>query len=414
MHSCDVVHPPLHLNTHILATPLSLSLSLRYAVYVLQQSNGIFGPSSFLHDPPPPSLSSILILPLPLPLMATIATRALNPNPNSNPDPKPMRACCFSFAAYAKTLIGHLRSCGVPVAHGLSDDEFSAIESSLNFTFPPDLRSILREGLPLSPGFPNWRAASPHHLRLLTALPVFGLSQEISRADFWINSWGDRPDNAEKALLLANPFLSKAPILVPIYRRFYIPSTPIAAGNPVFFVHGGDVRLSSFDLAGFFQNNDFRLPNSLPVTKTETPAPAWAAKAPRTIDFWTEVAERGKGVARGFTYGGWWSGNLGGCLEEVFWRLRDGGWKEEEVREMMMMDGADEEAEKPREEATGYRERVGVWCHVQRMSFKLLSAGWSAEDVGYSLGFEDGSFVTAQGEPWAAFQRPDSCSQEMY
>lgn len=43
---------------------------------------------------------------------------------------------------------------------------------------------------------------------------------------------------------------------------------------------------------------------------------------------------------------GWWSGVLGGCFDEVCWRLREGGreggWDEKEVREMMLMDGGDE------------------------------------------------------------------------
>ncbi|KAJ4949832.1 hypothetical protein NE237_008309 [Protea cynaroides] len=53
----------------------------------------------------------------------------------------------FSFAAYAKNVINHLKKCKIPIDDGLSDDEFSSIESTFGFSFPPDLRSILREGL---------------------------------------------------------------------------------------------------------------------------------------------------------------------------------------------------------------------------------------------------------------------------
>ncbi|KAJ4954213.1 hypothetical protein NE237_031045 [Protea cynaroides] len=57
------------------------------------------------------------------------------------------RRVCFSFAAYAKNVINHLKKCQIPIDDGPSDDEFSSIESTFGFSFPPDLRSILCEGL---------------------------------------------------------------------------------------------------------------------------------------------------------------------------------------------------------------------------------------------------------------------------
>lgn len=107
------------------------------------------------------------------------------------------------------------------------------------------------------------------------------------------------------------------------------------------------------------------------------------------MEFWTEAAERTATMravaARGETRGWWSSGELGGCLEEVFWTLREGGWAEEEVREMMMIDGV----------GGDYRDgggpevlwdREGVVWHVRLMSLVLLRAGWTREDVVYSLG----------------------------
>ncbi|KAF5961115.1 hypothetical protein HYC85_002324 [Camellia sinensis] len=177
------------------------------------------------------------------------------------------RRVCFSFAAYAKKVIQHLESCNVPIAEGLTDDEFSAVESQFNFTFPPDLRSILQEGLPVGPGFPNWRSSSSQQLEILTNLPILSLCKQVSIHNFWAHSWGDQPNDTNEAVQLAKRFLkNKSPILVPIYRHCYIPSSPNLAGNPVFYVHGADVRLASFDVAGFFHRVDF---------------PVWAATEPR-------------------------------------------------------------------------------------------------------------------------------------
>ncbi|PIN11597.1 hypothetical protein CDL12_15801 [Handroanthus impetiginosus] len=288
--------------------------------------------------------------------------------------PKPLRVC-FSYAAYAKNLILHLHSSNIPVESVLSAAEFSAVESSFSFKFPPDLRTILQEGLPVGPGFPNWRSSSKQQLQILTNLPIMAICKEVSKNGFWIEAWGDRPQDVDRAVKLANGFLKKSPILVPIYRNFYIPSTPCMAGNPVFYVHGGAVRLWSFDISGFFQRVEFRLSGGEEVCRRPRlshflAAPAWAATEARRID--VEVREDTRG---------WWSGELGGCLEEVCSRLRDGGWREEDVREMMMMDGYDEPSngDEP-------LDRECVEWRVKMMSSKLLRAGWSPEDVMESLG----------------------------
>ncbi|KAI3462643.1 hypothetical protein Pfo_019306 [Paulownia fortunei] len=323
-----------------------------------------------------------------------MATTMVEPSRNHHPfaamtfsNPKPLRVC-FSYAAYAKNLIRQLYSSNIPVEVGLSETEFSAVESSFNFTFPPDLRSILQEGLPVGPGFPNWRSSSKQQLDILTNLPILGICKGVSRNEFWIESWGDRPDDIDRAVKLAKGFLKKAPILVPIYRNFYIPSTPCMAGNPVFYVHGRDVRLWSFDIAGFFQQVEFRMRGSEEVLRRPRlsdffTAPAWAATEARRIEFWTEMEERGESAAARLETRGWWSGDLGGCLEEVCCKLRDGGWKEEDVREMMMMDGCDE----PNHEDSSSDEPL-EW-RVKVLSARLLRAGWSTEDVVESLGYPE-------------------------
>ncbi|GAB4848850.1 hypothetical protein Ancab_003644 [Ancistrocladus abbreviatus] len=344
--------------------------------------------------------------------MATAAaepTTALAPinahTKTSKTRPRRTTSCLFSFAAYAKTVIDHLNSCNIHITDGLSEAEFSDIESTLAFSFPPDLRSILSEGLPVGPGFPNWRASSPRQLHLLTSLPILELSKEVSRDNFWIQSWGPRPDDDDEALRLAKELLREAPVLVPIFRYCYIPSRPCLAGNPIFYVHGGDVRLLSNDVGGFFQEVEFWKkdwvvrPAGL-AEMSNVDAPVWAAKAARSIEFWSEVAEGRAGVKRRR----WWSGELGGCLEDVMWRLRDGGWREEEVREMMIMDGDCCSGNQKRGGGGDgcLSDREGVLRHVRTLSRELLKGGWSIDDVVYSLGDEDGEIESGilEGESW--------------
>ncbi|KAL8472825.1 hypothetical protein ACS0TY_029881 [Phlomoides rotata] len=310
--------------------------------------------------------------------MATAVVEQLTQFRSMNLPPKPLRVC-FSYAAYAKNVIHYLSSSNIPVEPGLSEAEVAAVESAFGFTFPPDLRSILHEGLPVGPGFPNWRSSSQQQLEILTTLPILGICKGVSRNEFWTGNWGQRPVDSDRAVRLARGFLKSAPPLVPIYRRFYIPATPCIAGNPVFYVHGEVVKVWSFDIAGFFQQVEFKMSGNDDVLRRPRlcnlfPAPAWAAREPRRIEFWTELAERGEAARSGTR--GWWSGALGRCLEEVCRRLRNGGWKEEEVREMMMMDDCDQ-----RNNCDEPFDNERVEWRVSAMLERLLTAGWSTEDV---------------------------------
>lgn len=311
------------------------------------------------------------------------ADGACNTNNGIRPTTKTSRQkrICFSFAAYAKSLIDHLKSSGIAVAEGLSDSEISTIESSFNFCFPPDLRSILQQGLPISPGFPNWRS-SAQQLQILLNLPIFSLLRRVSKNNFWHPPWGPQPQDGGRGLETARRFLRDVPVLVPIYRHCYIASSPNLAGNPVFCVdHEGDVRLLSYDVSGFFREAEFLSGNR----GWEWDEPVWAATTARRVEFWSEVAEAREEARKGW----WWSrtkGELGGCLEDVYWRLREGGWREEEIGEMMVMTGSDPEENGSGKGGALLHDQESMARHVRLLSRRLLRAGWSREDVVYSLG----------------------------
>ncbi|KAL5099115.1 hypothetical protein RYX36_003442 [Vicia faba] len=278
--------------------------------------------------------------------------------------PRPKRRICFSFTTYANNLIHRLKSSNVIIEQGLSDTEFSFLESNLNITFPPDLRAILQQGLPVSPGFPNWRSSSHQQLQIILNLPVSSILRRVSDNRFWHPSWGPLP---EDPLASAEKILNGAPRLVPVFRHYYIVSSPNAVGNPIFYVdRGGDVRLASFDVVGFFRDAGFL--NGV----EEVEDPVWAATKTREVEVWSEVAN-GRGE-RGWKW--WWDDRrdkLERCMSGVLRKLREGGWKEEEILEMM--NEGDEEKEK----------RVQ---HVSVLGLQLLCAGWSREDVVYSLGVD--------------------------
>ncbi|VVB08369.1 unnamed protein product [Arabis nemorensis] len=235
---------------------------------------------------------------------------------------------------YCKTTISHLKSLtGLHILPGLTNQEISAVESSLGFSFPLDLRSILQTGLPVGTQYPNWRSGSTRNHLLL---PLLHISNIVARNGFWVDSWGTRPGSDAEALSLVKKLMEIAPVLVPVYGDFYVPSTtPNLAGNPVFQIDGDGVRVLSCDVAGFLQGLNRRNYGD-------------SRRRRRRVEFWSDVAERGgmKMTVEREPTRGWWSASgcderLSACLEDAFWKLRRGGWKEDEVRDMMMMDGVD-------------------------------------------------------------------------
>jgi hypothetical protein len=172
--------------------------------------------------------------------------------------PPGTRRVFFSFSAYARSVIDHLKRCDVPIAEGLSDEEFEKIEATYGFTFPPDLKGILQEGVPVGSGFPNWRSDNVQHLRMRLNLPVLGLLHEVANSKFWWKPWGPRPVDIDLAIRTARNALRKFPLLIPMYGHCYIASAPNLAGNPVFFVYQKDVVYCGYDVADFFEREGFR------------------------------------------------------------------------------------------------------------------------------------------------------------
>lgn len=176
-------------------------------------------------------------------------------NPNST---GPLHSGLDSFSLFAKKVIENLKKKHrIPIDKGLSDEEFVRIEAAFSLTFPPDLRAILQEGLPVGVGFPDWRSGGFQQLKMRLSLPTAGLSYEVAKGTFWCKQWGLRSSDSEVAVSFARAKLKKVPILVPLYGHCYIPCSPDLSGNPVFFVYKSDVLCCGLDLGDFFEREAF-------------------------------------------------------------------------------------------------------------------------------------------------------------
>ncbi|MFS7947479.1 hypothetical protein Hanom_Chr06g00548761 [Helianthus anomalus] len=180
-----------------------------------------------------------------------LSARAATSSPST---PLPPRNSLISFTSLSNKVLTHLKNSGIQVQPGLSDKEFARAEAEFGFAFPPDLKAILSAGLPVGPGFPDWRStgSARQQLRATLELPIASISFHIARNALWSKSWGVRPVEPEKAMRIARSFLKRAPLLVPVFNHCYIPCKPTLAGNPVFYVDENQIFCCGFDLSDFF------------------------------------------------------------------------------------------------------------------------------------------------------------------
>lgn len=323
----------------------------------------------------------------------------------------------FSFSSVVDKVITQLHNSGVQVQPGLSDAEFARAEAEFSFVFPPDLRAILAAGIPVGPGFPDWRSTAARlRLRASLDLPIAAISFQIARNAFWSKSWGLRPSEPEKALKIARNALKKAPLLIPIFNHCYIPSNPSLAGNPIFYVDENRIFCCGFDLSDFFQRESlFRRSESDPkiLMKQRSVSEKSAGsstvfsrrsldtggRTPRWVEFWTEAAtdrrrrnslssestspERFFDIPPRSVIPGW----VDEYIDKIGSVLKAGGWSEPDITEMVQVS------------ACGFFEGEMVMLDNQalldalllkadRFSDSLRKAGWSSEEVSEALGFD--------------------------
>ncbi|KAF8695128.1 hypothetical protein HU200_037737 [Digitaria exilis] len=348
-----------------------------------------------------------------------LSTRAASSSASASP-----RHGLHSFHAVASGVLAHLRAAGVAVLPGLSEAELARAEAELGFTFPPDLRAVLALGVPSGPGFPDWRGRAG--LRAALDLPAAAASLQTARGALWPRSWGRRPTDPDRALRLARSAIRRAPLLVPLFDRCYIPCRPCLAGNPVFFVADDRVLCCGLDLLHFFTretsfqpmdhgvgivSSPMASPMASPFSAGASASTSYtrrsldAVQSPRWIEFWSDAASdrrrRDSSSSEASTASS--SSSSSGCpspprrstprwvgnyLDELGSMLKKGGWRDREVDEMVevtasgLFDG--DEAPTPDTEAV----LDALVLKTDRCSDSLRRAGWTSEDVSDALGLD--------------------------
>ncbi|KAG6491813.1 hypothetical protein ZIOFF_046751 [Zingiber officinale] len=320
------------------------------------------------------------------------------------------RLGAFSLHPLAEAVLSNLRAASVPLCSGLSELELARLEADLAFAFPPDLRALLALAIPSGPGFPDWRVPNAG---LLLCLPRAAAALQVACGVLWPRSWGSRPADPARALRRARASLRRAPLLIPLFGRCYIPCLPCLAGNPVFYVDDCRVFCCAIDFSDFFLRRWSASPH--PDSSFLLPR----LDAARWIEFWSDAASDSRRrisssssssvsdsvsstslsspppdaarfvEIRSLRVPGW----VGGYLDGIGSVLRQGGWDESDIREMVhvpasrVFDGG-EQLDGTDAMVDSEAALDALLVKVGRCSESLRRAGWSPEEIADALDLE--------------------------
>lgn len=141
-----------------------------------------------------------------------------------------------------KKLIQLMITRGIVFDQGLNDAEFEKINSIYNLKMPRELQDFLRQGLPTSEGFYNWRDFSKENVQKIRAAldrPIKDIKEDIGEFD-WCEKWGDEPCSEIEREKIVFERAHKASKLIPLYKHRYIASQ-FDFDNPVFSIYGLDI-----------------------------------------------------------------------------------------------------------------------------------------------------------------------------
>lgn len=164
-------------------------------------------------------------------------------------------------------------------APGLTEDEIRKYEEIFDIKFPPALKNLLREVVSISKEFINWRDHSKRNvLRIKKRLdwPWEGIVFDIEENDFWLQSWGVKPDLVTERIRVAKEKYDVAPKLVPVYSHRYMPE----GSEQVLSVYQTDIIFHGTTLLEYFQ-----------IELDWKPYERMDFENIKVIPFWTEIMD---------------------------------------------------------------------------------------------------------------------------
>jgi transcriptional regulator with XRE-family HTH domain/ribosomal protein S18 acetylase RimI-like enzyme len=157
-------------------------------------------------------------------------------------------------------ILGMLKKKKYDILPGMASGQISTVERAYGFNFPTSLADFYSCGVPMPKSsisdFPDWWNFDPQNvsdIKKRISDPMENLVEEVKEG-FWINAWGERPENDEDAFAIFKSHAEKAPKLIPIYSHRYIPVIEGVDDPPVISAVGQDIIYYGCNLSNYMKN----------------------------------------------------------------------------------------------------------------------------------------------------------------
>lgn len=167
----------------------------------------------------------------------------------------------------------------IQLNRGMSENEINKAEVFYGIEFPNDMREMLMNFVPVSDGFYNWNDYSEENVSVIKDMiewPYEGIIYDIENNDFWLEEFGERPNNKEDKIQIFIKYKNNIPKLIPIFSHRYIVSGK-DVNYPIISVHQTDIIYYGSNLLEYFEN-EFNKTNNLTNIKE--------------IPFWSTIIEQ--------------------------------------------------------------------------------------------------------------------------
>lgn len=157
------------------------------------------------------------------------------------------------------SLLKELEKQGYEISPGLTDAEREELEGLYGIRFPRALSEFLSCGLPVGKepraDFPIWRDKSEENVAIIRkrlASPIEWLALDV-KDGFWLDAWGEWPEEDDEALAKFSAIAAKAPKLIPIFAHRYVPVIEGVDDPPVISTWGSDIIYYGCNLSDYLK-----------------------------------------------------------------------------------------------------------------------------------------------------------------
>lgn len=173
----------------------------------------------------------------------------------------------------SQVILSLLKKKGFELGPGLNDVQLHEVESAFKAKIPDSYRGLLKAGVPLGEGFPDW--SNPQKVAEETQKTLQDIFKfDIQNNEYWIEEFGVKPNTNKLATVRALEVISTWQPLFPVYGHRFITSRPIDKAPVISIYQPTDAIIYGANLHEYFLN-EFDNEHEFYVSEIQHEIPDW-------------------------------------------------------------------------------------------------------------------------------------------